>query len=352
MASRTYSRYGHNDFAMKAPLLTVVIPTFDRVKVLGRAIDSALGAAPDGDVEILVVPNGPDASWELVREKYKTDPRVQWLRLRIANACAARNHGLVNARGKYVRFLDDDDYLYPDASRQTEMIETQGGDLCVAPLENIWPDGRRSVFRLPDSKDYATAAFLSMAISGFTQGSVFRRTTIKENRWREDVVLYDDYLWMLELAKAGDIEWHRCDFPVGAYAHHHNNRLSHTMRSNRNSRPIVESILELYDHLSRAGRATPERTGAAATALLTHAHSAFPSNPFYLGRTIRQARMIDSSAAPMQALFHKYPWLARELLATEWAMIAPRFITRSYRRASWFLNRVLTRMRDYLRAGA
>src|SRR3546814_8013731 len=62
----------------KKPLLSVIIPTYKRPQYLPRAINSAVQAAPDGDVEVIVVPNGPDDSWKNVAKKYQSEPRVQW----------------------------------------------------------------------------------------------------------------------------------------------------------------------------------------------------------------------------------------------------------------------------------
>lgn len=320
------------------PLLSVVIPTFRRPIFLKRAIASALAAAPSDEVEVIVIPNGPDDSWKSVAQIFRGDPRVHFHELAAGNACAARNHGLVKARGKYVRFLDDDDYLYPFAIEQIIFIEARRADLCSAPLEEVLQDGRKlGVFEIPSSGDYPTAAFLAVGIA-MAQGSIFRRAIVQNIKWREDIVLYDDYLWMLGLAEIGELEWYQTSSPVGAYVQHDSTRLSRIRRSGKNSQPLVAAILQLHHRLAATGRATPERTHAAATALLTHAHSAFPSNPFFLSKTIKHAHDFDPTALPMQAIFRSYPWLGHNLLASEWMMMAPRYFTRGYRRASWFVK--------------
>ena len=325
------------------PLLSVVIPTFKRPSQLKRAVSSALLAAPGDDVEVVVVPNGPDDSWKRVAHEFRENPRIRWHMLTLGHACAARNHGLAKASGKYVRFLDDDDYLYPEAAEQLMHIETHRAEACSAPLENIHPnESKGDLLNPPASNDYPSAAFLSIANSGFTQGSIFLRSFICDLRWREDVVLYDDYLWALNFAERGEVNWFKTTKPVCAYVQHDHNRLSRTRRSANNSRPLVSAILRLHEKLAATGRNSPERTHAAATALLTHAHSAFPSNPFFLSSTIKQAQDMAPTALPMQKIFRNHPWLSRKFLATEWAIMAPRYITRSYRRTTWWLGEVFT----------
>lgn len=322
-----------------SPTLSVIIPTYKRPELLRRAINTALEAAADGNVEVVVVPNGADYAWQRTAQDYKSETRVRWHHLGAGNACAARNHGLQHASGKYVRFLDDDDFLYPEAAKQLQLIQSCHADVCSAPLQNISSDGKLlSTFCLPTSRDYPTVALLSIGISGLTQGSIFSREAIKNARWREGAELYDDYFWMLDLARNTDLAWVQSPKPVGAYVQHHRCRLSRTRRTVSNSQQLVTAIMELYEHLRIIGRSTPERASAVATALLTHAHSAFPASPIYLGQAIRKARAIAPDAAPLQGLFSNYPLLSRYLLAVEWAMIVPRYITRGVRRASWFLN--------------
>src|SRR3546814_16621147 len=60
----------------------------------------------------------PDDSWKNVAKKYQSEPRVQWHSIATEHANVARNYGKQLARGKYIRFLDDDDYLLPAATKQ------------------------------------------------------------------------------------------------------------------------------------------------------------------------------------------------------------------------------------------
>lgn len=312
--------------------------------MVARAISSALDVYKSIDLEILVVPNGQDDTWRAVAEQHGHDPRILWHYLPAGNACAARNHGLAKAQGAYLRFLDDDDYLLPAAAEQLALIEREGLDACSAPLEFTSADGiRRYSVELPVTDDLVAAAIHSATIS-LTQGSIFRTKRIRETRWRENVDLYDDYLWMLDVVTASEMTWTKTPAPVCAYVQHDGPRLSRVRRSNQNSRILVDALLHAHHELLTQGRLTPRRNQAVATALLTHAHSAFPTSPVYLGAAIRKAKAIAPNAIPLQPIFERHPWLARHLLAIEWAALAPRYVTRSYRRGTWFVGRMLERL--------
>lgn len=326
------------------PLLSIVIPTHRRPRLVARAIASALDIYKHVDLEVLVIPNGEDDTWQDVANHHAQDSRIQWLHLPTGNACAARNLGLTKAQGTYLRFLDDDDYFLPAAAAQLDLIEHKSLDACSAPLESSSPSGRaKTIVALPSKSDPVEVAICSVGIA-LTQGSIFRTERIRRIRWREDVDLYDDYLWMLDVVIAGDITWEQTSEPVCAYVQHDGLRLSRIRRSNRNSRILVEALLLAHQGLEAQGRLTTQRIEAVAAALLTHAHSAFPASPLYLGQTIRKAKTIAPDAIPLQPIFERHPWLARHLLPIEWIALAPRYVTRGYRRASWLMGRMLERL--------
>jgi Glycosyltransferases involved in cell wall biogenesis len=92
------------------PLVTVVIPTYNRGPLLKKAIISALAQEKVGelfDLEIIVVDDcSPDDTAQTVAEF----PYVQYVRLpENRGASGARNAGIRRAKGKYVALLDDDD---------------------------------------------------------------------------------------------------------------------------------------------------------------------------------------------------------------------------------------------------
>src|SRR5690606_32122008 len=124
---------------------------------------------------------------------------------------------------------------------------------------------------------------------------------------------------------------------------------SRVMRSSRNSRPLLAAILEMHHRLHAERRSTAGRDRAAASALLTHAHSAFPSSPLLLSRAILDAKRIDAIAMPLQPLFRKFPWIARHLLAAEWTALPFRLLTRAYRRLSWSAGALRSRFRSLIK---
>jgi glycosyltransferase involved in cell wall biosynthesis len=93
--------------------VSVVIPTYNRVNVIERAVASALMQSTR-DLEVIVVDDGSsDGTEELVAGI--GDRRVRYLRRDVrGGGSAARNTGLSQARGEFLAFLDSDDEWLPD----------------------------------------------------------------------------------------------------------------------------------------------------------------------------------------------------------------------------------------------
>jgi GT2 family glycosyltransferase len=93
------------------PLVTIVIPTKDRNDLVNRAIQSALAQTVD-NIEVIVADDGS----AVPVQPESSDSRLRVIRHEQSQGHGgARNHGLEEARGKWIIFLDDDDTLLPNA---------------------------------------------------------------------------------------------------------------------------------------------------------------------------------------------------------------------------------------------
>ena len=106
-------------------LVSVVIPTHNRVELLPRAIESVLKQTY-ADLEIIVVSDGSTDNTEEVVKKYTdSDSRVKYIGYSPARGGnVARNIGIEASQGEYVAFLDDDDEWLPEKlDRQIDLLE-------------------------------------------------------------------------------------------------------------------------------------------------------------------------------------------------------------------------------------
>ena len=107
----------------KRPLVTVATVTYNSAKFVADAISSVLGQ-DFTDFELLVCDDGSmDATWEIVCGF--SDPRIRARRNEVnMGEYRNRNYALSMARGKYIIFIDGDDYIYPHGlAYMVRMIE-------------------------------------------------------------------------------------------------------------------------------------------------------------------------------------------------------------------------------------
>jgi glycosyltransferase involved in cell wall biosynthesis len=93
-----------------APLVSVIIPTYNREKIISRAIDSVF-AQTCQDFEIIVLDDGSQDSTKAVADAY--GPRVKYFWQENKGIAGARNAGMHRASGSHIAFLDSDDYWLP-----------------------------------------------------------------------------------------------------------------------------------------------------------------------------------------------------------------------------------------------
>ena len=111
--------------------ISVIIPCYNLEKLMRRAADSALEQS-FSDIEIILVDDGSSDSTGLICDGYAAkDSRVRVIHQQNGGLSAARNAGLAAATGKYVAFLDADDWLRPDAYERMLGAMAQGGADCA-----------------------------------------------------------------------------------------------------------------------------------------------------------------------------------------------------------------------------
>jgi glycosyltransferase involved in cell wall biosynthesis len=105
------------------PIVSVIIPTYNRAHVLARAIQSVLDQTYQ-DFEMIVVDDGSNDNTEEVVKSFN-DPRIRYIRHEgNRGAAAARNTGIKAAKGKFIAFQDSDDEWLPEKlQKQMKVFE-------------------------------------------------------------------------------------------------------------------------------------------------------------------------------------------------------------------------------------
>ena len=94
--------------------VSVIVPVYNEERYLKQCLDSLRGQTLE-EMEIICVDDGStDSSPQILAEYARKDSRIKVLTQKNRFAGEARNHALKYAKGKFVAFLDADDYFAPD----------------------------------------------------------------------------------------------------------------------------------------------------------------------------------------------------------------------------------------------
>ncbi len=192
--------------AVDQPLVSVVIPAYNRAHLIGRAIGSVL-AQTYRNFEIVVV---DDASTDNLAGalSHIAHPELRCIaHSHNRGAAAARNTGIAAATGEYVAFLDSDDVWYPQKlSVQVAAMRDQPpdvvGTVCAYDCVKTGQPPRRIV---PDwtPPTFARAQLLGCTCGPGTTLLCRRDIFAKIGPYDETLRRLEDWDWLLRLAECG-----------------------------------------------------------------------------------------------------------------------------------------------------
>lgn len=122
--------------------ISVIVPVYNKEEFLPECLDSVLSQTLS-ELEVLAIDDGStDRSAEILHQYMMRDSRIRYVKQKNQGAAAARNHGLQMAVGRYIAFMDPDDFypgvdtlerLYTSAERHHVVI-------CGGSLSMVYPD--------------------------------------------------------------------------------------------------------------------------------------------------------------------------------------------------------------------
>ena len=201
------------------PLISVIVPVYGAEAFLDRCVASVL-AQDFKDFELLLVDDGsPDRCGDICEGWANRDPRVRTFHKDNGGQSSARNYGLDHARGKYVAFVDSDDWVTPDYLSYLlglfSMDDNRKTCMFTACNHTIVRNGRSVKacdIRVPTVALSRRAAFGDVLFHGCIDVSpwaklyrreVFDALRFPEGRLFEDTWLFGDMLNRTEMVRYG-----------------------------------------------------------------------------------------------------------------------------------------------------
>ena len=181
----------------RSPLVSVILPVFNREDTVFDAIMSVLNQCVQ-DIELIVVDDkSTDNSVEIIQAI--KDPRIRLIESDVnGGAGAARNIGIAQAKGKYIAFQDSDDIWLPKKlKRQLALFESFDEDTAVIYGGKIWYYEQGKASYIPEAFNAEESMILGLdrlvhsnRIS--VQTALFKREKIKLDYWFDESLRFDE----------------------------------------------------------------------------------------------------------------------------------------------------------------
>lgn len=187
------------------PKVSIIVPVYKVEKYLPKCVESILNQTY-GDFELLLVDDGsPDNCGKLCDDYAERDARIRSIHQENQGQGGARNNGISIASGKYVFFVDSDDYVHPRLLEKT-VAAAEAGDCDVVMFNAVAVDekdnpGANYRFALPSNTLLQGEALKPLATISGVWNRLWKRQLFVEHSVRFPLrVWYEDLCFPVELA--------------------------------------------------------------------------------------------------------------------------------------------------------
>ncbi len=201
---------------MRAPLVSVILPVYNREAWVVRAIESVLAQTYE-PLELIVVDDGSTDGTRDVLERFKDE--IVILEQPHGGAYVARNLALRHARGELVAFIDSDDVWLPHRlSSQVPLMRRDDVGLVFGDALHV-PERKRTCFQVSPPRRGRVAAWFAWANFVPTITVLARRSCLDEaGGFSEESALSCDYLLWFRIALRHELDF--VDDVVAEYTVH------------------------------------------------------------------------------------------------------------------------------------
>lgn len=177
-------------------LLSVVIPIYNVERTLARCVESVLGQNVEG-MELILVDDGSTDRSALVANRYRERPNVSVVYKANGGLSDARNEGLYYAKGRYVTFVDSDDYLMPDTYAPLMAMLDAHPEYDILEYSFVREtSGGRKTIKFPE-REYTQLADYWLRCRGYEHtyawNKIYRRSLFDGTPWAKGRLFEDVY---------------------------------------------------------------------------------------------------------------------------------------------------------------
>lgn len=180
-------------------MVSAIITTHNRIDVLPRAINSVLSQTYN-DIELIVVSDGSTDGTNEYMKSYEQDNRVRYISYSPGHGGNyARNQGILNAKGEFLAFLDDDDEWLPEkiAKQVAVLNENPEAGLVYTAVRSIYVNEGIAYNFFPECEGDLSKRILIGNCIGTTSCVMVRRELVADELFDEELKAMQDHeMWI------------------------------------------------------------------------------------------------------------------------------------------------------------
>jgi glycosyltransferase involved in cell wall biosynthesis len=186
---------------MKSPVFSIITPSYNRAKILPRAIQSVISQKFE-DWELLIIDDGSiDNTKDIVQDFI--DPRIHYIYQSNRERGAARNNGIRHAKGEYICFLDSDDYYLENHLSVMHSEIENSNNVKAFYYTDLLIEDKKGIHKII-TKSVAGEHPVNFAFNNLLQcnATCIHRDLLMENQFDERFTVWEDmHLWLRILLK-------------------------------------------------------------------------------------------------------------------------------------------------------
>jgi|SRR5690554_5651841 len=181
---------------MENPLVSIIIPTYNRAHLIGETLDSVLSQTYTHWECIIVDDGSSDNTDEVVGEYLKKDPRFTYFHrpdTHLPGGNGARNYGFLQSKGEYIQWFDSDDLMHPEKlERKAQSFKTHKVDLVVSKSEYFNSDKESYAYNFT-TEDINFESFSMGNVTWITNDFMIRREIALQSSFNENLRAGQEY---------------------------------------------------------------------------------------------------------------------------------------------------------------
>ncbi len=231
-------------------LISVIVPIYNSEKYLNRCIESIVNQTYD-NLEILLIDDGSiDNSPKICDEWKEKDKRIKVYHQKNSGVSMARNKGIKEAHGKYIAFIDSDDYI--DKNMYQILLSTLKKEKSNIAICNYYifdnEEQRKGIQKKP-KKSFVDELSNMNSIGGYIWNKLYTKDILKKIKFHSNIPIYEDLLFNYQIALNTNIHYSYIDTPLYYYIQNNTSAIHQNNIQKRVS--SLEALSNIVDILKK-----------------------------------------------------------------------------------------------------